>query len=136
MTTLADIDTLARTLWAEARGEGLQGMEAVACVILARTKDKRWPDTVEDVCRQPWQFSCWNSDDPNLPKLARVGHSDLGYARAYAVAAMAVADMLMDRTSDANHYLTASLFDGSRRPVWAHPENVTCRIGNHVFLKL
>ena len=34
-------DVLARTLWAEARGEGQAGMEAVACVILNRAAHPR-----------------------------------------------------------------------------------------------
>ena len=33
-----ETDTLARTLWGEARGEGHYGMEAVASVILNRVK--------------------------------------------------------------------------------------------------
>ena len=33
---MSDLDTLARTLWAEARGEGVAGMEAVAAVIMNR----------------------------------------------------------------------------------------------------
>lgn len=37
-----DIDTLARTVWGEARGESLLGKEAVACVILNRHKSGKW----------------------------------------------------------------------------------------------
>lgn len=136
MTSLQDIDILARTLWGEARGEGLVGMEAVACVILNRKRDQRWPDTIASVCQQPHQFSCWNLTDPNRLKIDDVDHNDPAFTRAYAIAAMAVADMLTDRTSGANHYMTSSLFDGQYRPFWAHDANVTCRIGRHVFLRI
>jgi spore germination cell wall hydrolase CwlJ-like protein len=136
MNTLSDIDILARTLWGEARGEGLMGMEAVACVILNRQRDDRWPDTIARVCQQPHQFSCWNITDPNRLQLDGLDHKDPAFARAYAIAAMAIAGMLNDRTGNANHYMTTSLFDGQFRPYWAHDANVTTRIGNHVFLKL
>src|SRR5690606_16542395 len=132
-----DIDCLARTLYGEARGEGLRGIEAVACVILNRARDRRWPERIEDVCLQRLQFSCWNADDPNYQKLNTVQLEDADFRRCYAIAAMAVADMLVDATNGANHYCTAALFDDpERRPSWTREDAVTCRIGNHVFMRL
>ena len=70
MCNLVDIDTLARTIYGEARGESRQGKIAVACVILNRVKRKKmcgWREingykvaTVAATCLKPWQFSCWN----------------------------------------------------------------------------
>jgi len=40
------IEWLARTVWGEARGEGVEGMRAVAHVIMNRVNDSRFPDTV------------------------------------------------------------------------------------------
>ena len=37
-----DEDILARTLYGEARGEGIDGIEAVACVIMNRYKARKW----------------------------------------------------------------------------------------------
>ena len=37
-----DLQILARTLFGEARGEGDEGLEAVACVIINRFKAKKW----------------------------------------------------------------------------------------------
>lgn len=94
-TTLASnqaeiVEILARTLWGEARGEGVIGMEAVAWVVLnrrtvARQEARRqiqrfghlrkrywWGDTILKICRKPYQFSCWNMDDPNMAKMLRV----------------------------------------------------------------
>jgi len=135
--TPTDIDIFARTLYGEARGEGLRGIEAVACVILNRARDRRWPNTIAGVCVQPKQFSCWNADDPNFNKMACASLENRDFRRCYAIAAMAVADMLMDRTNGANHYCTSALFDDpERRPSWAREDAVTCRIGNHVFMRL
>lgn len=135
---LHDIEVMAKTLWAESRGEGKAGMEAVACVILNRCRDPqdRWPDMPAEVCKQRLQFSCWNSDDPNLPKLMQIDHADASYRMAYAIAARAVADDVADKTGAANHYLSRQLFNSPKRPPWADPDKVTVTISNHVFLKL
>ena len=37
-----DLQILARTLFGEARGEGDEGLEAVACVIMNRFKANKW----------------------------------------------------------------------------------------------
>ena len=37
-----DLQILARTLFGEARGEGDEGLEAVACVIINRFNAKKW----------------------------------------------------------------------------------------------
>ncbi|MBK8184864.1 MAG: cell wall hydrolase [Candidatus Competibacteraceae bacterium] len=69
-----DIDTMALTVWAEARGELRMGQRAVAWVIRNRYENPGWwsrnrndgiqDDTIAAVCRDPWQFSCWNKSDP------------------------------------------------------------------------
>ncbi|MBI5120055.1 MAG: cell wall hydrolase [Rhodospirillales bacterium] len=73
------VDILARTLWGEARGESKAGREAVARVVLnrvahARAKGGRfwWGGDIFSVCLKPWQFSCWNANDPNRAKLEAV----------------------------------------------------------------
>ena len=52
MCNLVDIDTLARTIYGEARGESRQGKIAVACVILNRVKRKKMCDgEIEDITK-------------------------------------------------------------------------------------
>jgi len=64
-----DRDILARTLWGEARGESLAGQIAVAWTIRNRVNDGNakswWGEGYTGVCQKPYQFSCWNSTDPN-----------------------------------------------------------------------
>lgn len=77
-----EVEVLARTIYGEARGETVRGKEAVACVVLnrvQRAKDRSgywWGDSIESVCFKPWQFSCWNENDPNHQKILSVepGH--------------------------------------------------------------
>ncbi|AZD06253.1 Cell wall hydrolase [Pseudomonas chlororaphis] len=72
--TEKDRDLLARTLWGEARGEGLAGQIAVAWTIRNRVNDGKakswWGEGYAGVCQAPYQFSCWNKNDPNYPFLS------------------------------------------------------------------
>jgi N-acetylmuramoyl-L-alanine amidase len=128
-----DVDVLARTLWGEARGEGRDGMVAVACVILNRAdpREKRWPNGVAKVCQQPKQFSCWNPNDPNLARLQRVDAGDPAFKMALEVAGIAVAGKLPDPTRGANHYHTPAV-----QPDWSKGKQPAATIGHHKFFKL
>lgn len=72
--TEKDRDILARTLWGEARGEGLAGQIAVAWTIRNRVNDGKakswWGEGYAGVCQAPYQFSCWNKNDPNYQFLS------------------------------------------------------------------
>ncbi|NLL43231.1 MAG: LysM peptidoglycan-binding domain-containing protein [Firmicutes bacterium] len=50
-------ELLTRLVYAEARGESLEGQIAVAAVILNRVQSSRFPDNVWDVIHQPGQFT-------------------------------------------------------------------------------
>ena len=138
---MSDLDTLARTLWAEARGEGVAGMEAVAAVIINRVnadlgKDGKpdwWGEGVTAVCRRPWQFSCWNMDDPNRDKLVSVTSKDQWFAHAIEIARRAIAGGLPDPTGGADHYCTAAV---APHTSWAMGKTPTARIGRHLFYRL
>ena len=71
-----DRDILARTLFGEARGEGLVGQIAVAWTIRNRVEDGKakswWGEGYAGVCLKPYQFSCWNQNDLNYPYLSGV----------------------------------------------------------------
>jgi len=135
------IDTVARTVWGEARSEGINGMRAVAHVICNRAGDNRWPSDHADVCTQPSQFSCWNQDDPNRERLVGVEWTDVNFQHAYALSCTAIIPVSHgshgngDPTHGANHYCTAQLLEDSP-PAWADLKKITARIGNHVFFRL
>lgn len=137
------VDTLARTLWGEARGEGRLGMAAVAAVIMNRVAVARqhgnrfwWGHDVTSVCRKPWQFSCWNEDDPNRAKLATVTADDSAFDTALQIARQAVTGMLRDLTAPpdapgATHYHAQGITPG-----WAVGQRPIAAIGRHLFYRL
>jgi spore germination cell wall hydrolase CwlJ-like protein len=53
-------EVIARTIYDEARGEGYNGMKAVANVILNRSAGT--PESMKAICLKAWQFSGWNQD--------------------------------------------------------------------------
>ena len=128
---MGDIETLARTIWGEARGEGKEGMTAVASVIMNRVHRGGWfGKTVTSVCKMPWQFSCWNANDPNCQKVIEITTIDPQYAQALIIAEKAVARGLPDTTGGATHYHEYKI-----KPKWAAEMKQTKQIGNHIFYK-
>jgi len=134
---LESIDTLARTVWGEARGEGSAGMRAVAAVILNRLAVAQaqggywWGATIIDICRKPYQFSCWNARDPNRERLLRVTKDDPAFRAALGIAESALSGLLADHTSGATHYHAAGV-----SPVWAKRSRPVAVIGRHIFYRL
>lgn len=134
MTDDKDIDALARTIYGEARGETVSGMEAVAAVIINRLRFSRrrgrywWGNTVNEICRSPMQFSCWNAGDPNLRVISRVAETDLIFCICKRIARRAVGGLLEDPTRGATHYHTKNV-----APSWARGKIPCAEIGRHFF---
>lgn len=127
------IDTLARTLWGEARGCGAPGMRHVASVILNRAASPRWwGHNIRSVCLQPWQFSCHNAKDPNRAKLLAVTTANPEFKLAVRIAQDAAAGLLADETGGADSYYARSM---SAPPVWAATARRTFADGWHVFFR-
>lgn len=125
-------DTLARTLWGEARGEPLAGIRAVAAVVMNRAMHPRvhwWGRTVIGVCRAPFQFSCWNADDPNRPRLLAATTADRHFQACLGVAQEALAGQLAaEQSLRATHYHTKAIL-----PKWARNHVPCASIGAHLF---
>ncbi|MGB0719257.1 MAG: cell wall hydrolase [Bdellovibrionales bacterium] len=133
-----EIDTLARTMWGEARGEGDLGLQAVANVVLNRVKVATekggkywWGNNIIQVCQKPYQFSCWNRSDPSFKKLQAVDESNLYFATCLRIARRAVIGALDDPTGGATHYHADYV-----APYWAKGETPTIIIGRHIFYKM
>lgn len=132
-----DVDIVARTLWGEARGEGTAGMQAVAAVILNRAAISKkhgnfwWGRNVVEICRKPYQFSCWNRNDPNFEKLLNVDDRDIHFATALRMARRALNNLLADPTMGATHYHAAAVM-----PSWAVQEKPCAVIGRHIFYRM
>jgi N-acetylmuramoyl-L-alanine amidase len=131
------IDVLARTIYGEARGETVRGKEAVAAVVMNRLRratdqPRRFGagQTVESICRQPYQFSCWNAADVNRPAIEQVQAGNATFDCCVRIATRAVRNILADPTGGATHYHAIGAW-----PYWASGRKPDVIIGRHVFYK-
>jgi N-acetylmuramoyl-L-alanine amidase len=139
--TNKDQDILARTLWGEARGEGLAGQIAVAWSIRNRVemdlhsdgKPDWWGEGYTDVCLKAWQFSCWNKNDPNYPFLSGAKVIPAAQlAQAYKAADLVMSGATPDPTGGATHYYATTM---PKPPAWAAKAKQTLKLGHHVFFR-
>lgn len=133
----ADLEIPARTGWGEAEGEPIVGQIAVVWVMRTRAEHPkgRYGRTLAEVCRKPWQFSCWNEDtaarpNPRLGKVHALEISNPAYLRFLRIVLQVALGELDDPTGGCTHYHVAGA-----TPKWARGRLPHIRIGNHVFYK-
>lgn len=126
-----DRELLARTLMAEAGGEGLQGMLAAGSVINNRLNAGGYGDSLEGVIMKPGQFSAWNgvtgyAGGEGGLDMANMTPSEQAYQAADAL----LSGQYQDPTGGATHYYNPA----AANPAWgAQGGGNWTRIGNHVF---
>ena len=136
---MTDEDILARTIFGEARGEGLEGMEAVACVIMNRFKAEKWftgyvvingqkIPNVAETCLKKAQFSCWNKNDSNYKILQNINANNMLFKQCIMVAKRALKGELIDFTNGALYYHTKQI-----KPKWAIGKSPCYSVKNHLF---
>ena len=141
---IADGDLLGLILYLEARGEPIEGRVAVGCVVRNRTIQRK--KTYKEIILTPKtfgyeQFSCLNTNDKNYSIGVNMAKDfsegkmpeDLTgrLQESRWVAHGIVNGSLLDNTRRANHYLNPKLCN----PKWDDNMVITCRIGNHIFLR-
>jgi hypothetical protein len=142
--SLTNLELLTLLLYGEARGEGLDGMLAVASVVMNRvavgTGSSRpcwWGKDIKSVILKPQQFSCFNEDDPNCELLEEfaqaweiVGEVTSPLRTAYWIAKGVLDKYLESNVSVATHYHANGMMV---IPEWARKMKMVCNRGNHVF---
>lgn len=127
MTTKAEhIDTLARTLYGEAKAHDVQDATAIACVVMNRVALPNWPNDVEAVCIQPYQFSCWNTSDQNRARIFKA--NGVWFDKCVEIATQAVEKRLADPTNRSTHYHTPAV-----KPAWSRGKTPAYHTSGHVF---
>jgi N-acetylmuramoyl-L-alanine amidase len=126
----ASIEVVAKTLYAEARGEDLKGLQAVASVIWNRAGSDY--SKLKNVCLAPSQFSCWNKGDFQVNKRSAI------WRRCQALAE-SMFNGGFSPSVTATHYYA---FNGTNKmevPRWASKAVAAGNyrdIGNHRFVTL
>ena len=123
------ITCLSRSIYWEARGEGADGMEAIANVVMNRLGHEGFPNSICEVVMQgieqgACQFSWWcdgRSDD---------AEEDQSYSIAKEIARKALNRQLTDRTGGAMYF-----HQRKATPGWSAEYIKTVEIGEFVFYK-
>ena len=121
----------AATAYMESSNQGAVGIRAVMHVLFNRLQfSPKYGSTIADVCLKPWQFSCWNTADPNRHRIAVLDDGDSILTDCYA-AYDEVSAGSDDPTLGATHYIA----DGITPPPWVSEATQTVKIGSHTFYK-
>lgn len=119
-----DCYLLAKTIVYEARGEPLEGMASIGFVILNRVNNKRWPDSVEKVVKQPHQFSFWKD------KHRQRKPSSEDWTKGYEVAYDVLNRRIENPVGVADHYHSVNI-----SPKWTKNMEFVVQLGQHIFYK-
>ena len=124
-------DTLAIiTIWQEARNQGPEGQLAVAEVIWRRMKTRYSSDgTVAGTVLRPWQFSGFNTEDPNRVPSFKL--DDANPTVKACKAAWELAKAGSNTTKNAVLYLNPKVVP--RLPAWVGKSKKVATIGDHQF---
>lgn len=138
--SLTPEQTVAMTIWAEARAEPIEGQIAVGCVIRNRLMlPQRFDDTWKEICFAKWQFSCWipQGGEKNYQILmarceAAMREAQPWPAQASWIAQGIIANAIADRANGATHYFASWL---KPPPKWSMGVKPVATIGVHLFFK-
>lgn len=115
-----EMETLAKIINAEARGESYKGKVAVGSVIINRVYHPSFPNSIKDVVYQPGQFTPVKNGMINL-----LPNSDAFKAAYDAVSGI-------DPSKGSLYFYNPAK---SKNPQFFAKRKKVLRIGNHVFLK-
>lgn len=111
----------------EARGEPMEGMIAVAEVVLNRVQIQyRGRRTIQQILSEPNQFQ---SFDPNHLRIPETGSEEVEFERAWRATLIAL-DKHVRLVPGATHFLNPD----KGKPAWYDPAKVVARYGKHEFL--
>ena len=122
-----ECSTMSIAVYHEARGEGWNGMKAVANVIKNRVESSKFKNTVVDVVHRPWQFSYVHELDNKEPRDLR------SYKKALVISHRVLTGKVEDNTMGSTHYLAPKKL--KKLPRWARKYERTVAINNHVFFR-
>lgn len=117
-------------IWMEARGEEWEGKCAIGEVMRNRLKAKTFGVSLVEVILSPYQFSGWNTKDPNRILALSLDDEAPIYQECFRAW----------HASDKTAYTLGATFYFNPRavreyPAWATPAKFLCQVGKHHFYR-
>ncbi len=128
-----DQEIMARTAIGEARGEMIDGMQAVMWTGMNRFNAKKWfsGTTIAGTFLKRLQYDCWRPDDINFQIITNLT-ADAGLLKsALNWAAGIIQSVIPDHTNGATHYFDDSIDP----PSWTQGAEMTVKIGRLSFYR-
>lgn len=129
-----DLFVITGTIWGEIRGGTLEAKQNVAQVIHNRylqAKHSHPNITYREICLAPYQFSCWNENDPNRDKI--LNDSRKYTTKAWEYCAQVAQEMMAgnnpNRIKEACNYYSCAM---QTPPAWADPPSIVT-YADHFF---
>lgn len=152
-TSLLELQVFSLTLWAEARGEGSEGILTVGCIIRNRVHNPGWwGRSYKTVCLAKQQFSCWNpGNDPNHLRLVTLSQRVIGHTvpaghQYFEIQGLAEGIMdgaIPDQTEGCDHYFSpegmkpkGTIPSWAKDPVTKQPFPPDIIVGHHWCYRL
>lgn len=129
------LETAARTLYGECRGEPIEGQRAVAHVLNNRARSGHFGANLAQVCLAHAQFSCWMQDQGDLidwRAVTSVDDADPILTGLRNIMASVASGADPDPTGGATFYYAKSM---PTPPPWAATMNSCGQFGHQVFFK-
>lgn len=138
-----DISIMVLNAWAEARGEGRDGIRAQVHSVINRHKAGKWYSrkTLAACCLAPYAYSCWTAADQNDTLAAEAPADDPEMIICGEEVEDALNGNTIDPTDGATHYYAS----GTPAPSWVSgivngeqkaPPAIFCKkIGRHIFYR-
>ena len=135
---LTDYQCMVANIFFEARGETIQGMQAVAKVTMNRAKSNRYPSSICAVVFQRKQFS-WTHQQSwkviNRIVTGQVNHLKGKDLQAYTIAQIiahnaVTGKLLVPKLKDSMYYHATYV-----NPKWARKMQRVAKVGSHIFYK-
>jgi spore germination cell wall hydrolase CwlJ-like protein len=125
-----DLDCLTQVVYYEARGEGRDGMQAVAQVVLNRVRHPAFPKTICGVVYQgaARRTGCQFSFTCNGAMRGRVNTA--AWNRAKTIASRALSGSVYSGVGNATHFHTTGV-----SPVWRNSLIQVNQVGSHLFYR-
>jgi spore germination cell wall hydrolase CwlJ-like protein len=129
MRLITDAALAIVTIYQEAEGEPYEGKQAVAEVILRRTKNRFFSDgTIAGTVLRKLQFSGWNHNAPNRIRSLKIDSSDPIVNDC--VKAWTAAEQGSEIVPDCMHFFNPAI----GMPKWAEDAKIVADIGRHRFV--
>lgn len=115
-------------VWALRTGGKLEKLNVAESTVKAQRDQLSGSASLQAVCEKPFQFSCWNKNDPNEPKIRAVTYDDVTLRDCLSAVLAALDPRSVDPTQGSKHYCVVGL-----DPWWATGRQPVATIGNHKF---